>query len=72
MTRLTDVPIRAFLDTNPAYHGMTLRDAPILAPDAVTDFAEPVLVGTLLHADAIEARLRELGAGNPVIRLGAR
>ena len=35
MTRLTDVPIRAFLDTNPAYHGMTLRGAPILAPEAV-------------------------------------
>ena len=35
MTRLAEVPIRAFLDTNPAYHGMTLRGAPILAPEAV-------------------------------------
>ncbi len=30
MTRLADVPIRAFLDTNPTYHGATLRGAPIL------------------------------------------
>ena len=71
MTRLADVPIRAFLDTNPAYHGMTLRGAPILAPEAVTGFTEPVLVGTMLHAGAIESRLRELGAVNPVLRLAA-
>ena len=72
MTRLTDVPIRAFLDTNPAYHGMALRGAPILAPEAVTELEEPVLVATLLHAGAIEDRLRELGASNPVLRLAAR
>ncbi len=71
MTRLADIPIRAFLDTNPAYHGMTLRGAPILAPEAVVRYTEPVLVGTMLHAGAIETRLRELGAANPVLRLAA-
>jgi SAM-dependent methyltransferase len=71
MTRLADIPIRAFLDTNPAYHGMTLRGAPILAPEAVTRYSDPVLVGTMLHAGAIESRLRQLGAGNPVLRLAA-
>jgi SAM-dependent methyltransferase len=71
MTRLRDVPVRAFLDTNPAYHGMTLRGAPILAPEAVSGFDEPVLVATMLHAGAIETRLRALGAANPVVRLSA-
>ena len=71
MTRLASVPIRAFLDTNPAYHGMTLRGAPILAPEAVVGSPKPVLIGTMLHAGAIEARLRELGAANPVLTLAA-
>jgi hypothetical protein len=69
MTRLANVPIRAFIDTNPAYHGRRLRGAPILPPEAVTRFSDPVLLGTVLHADAIEAHLRELGAVNHVIRL---
>ena len=72
MTRLSDVPIRAFLDSNPAYHGMTLRGAPILPPEAVSGFTEPVLIGTLLHGDAIEGRLRELGADNAVLWLRGR
>ena len=71
MTRLRDVPVRAFVDTNPAYHGGTLRGAPILAPEAVTRFSEPVLIATMLHVGAIENRLRELGAANPVLRLAA-
>ena len=71
MTRLADVPIRAFLDTSPTYHGMTLRGAPILPPEAVADFEDPILIGTLLHAGAIEERLRALDARNPVIRLRA-
>jgi cobyrinic acid a,c-diamide synthase len=71
MTRLADIPVRAFLDTNPAYHGMTLRGAPILPPEAVVGYTDPVLVGTMLHAGAIETRLRELGAANPVLRLAA-
>ncbi len=69
MTRLADVPIRAFVDTAPTYHGMTLRGAPIVPPEALARYPEPVLIGTLLHGDAIEARLRELGAPNPVLRL---
>ena len=72
MTRLRDVPIRAFLDTNPAARALPLRGAPVLPPEEVTRFAEPVLIGTLLHAAAIEARLRALGTSNPVIRLAAR
>ena len=72
MTRLADVPIRAFFDSNPAYHGMTLRGAPVLPPEALPRYSEPVLIGTLLHADAIEARLRDLGATNAVLRLASR
>jgi hypothetical protein len=71
MTRLAGIPIRAFLDTNPAYHGMTLRGAPILPPEVVVRYTDPVLIGTMLHAGAIETRLRELGAANPVLRLAA-
>jgi hypothetical protein len=69
MTHLSDVPIRAFFDSNPAYHGMILRGAPILAPEALPRYRDPLLIGTLLHAGAIEARVRELGATNTVLRL---
>jgi len=69
MTRLARVPIRAFIDTNPKYHGATLRGVRIHSPEALLDFGDPVLVATLLHGDAITERIRELGAPNRVHRL---
>ena len=72
MTRLSEIPIRAFFDSNSAYHGMRLRGAPILPPEALPDYPEPILIGTMLHAGEIEARLRELGAANTVLPLAPR
>jgi SAM-dependent methyltransferase len=69
MTRLANAPIQAFIDTNPKYHGATLRGVRIHPPEALRDFTGPVLVATLLHGDPIVGRMRELGAPNPVLRL---
>jgi SAM-dependent methyltransferase len=69
MTRLSEAPIQAFIDTNPKYHGATLRGVPIHPPESLRDFTGPVLVATLLHGDSILARMRELGAPNRALRL---
>jgi Methyltransferase domain len=69
MTRLRDLPIRAFLDSSPRFHGTTLAGAPVRPPEAAGEADLPVLVGTLLHGEAIERQIRAMGLSNQVLRL---
>jgi len=71
MTRLANVPLRAFIDTDRRYHGMTVRGVPVLSPAAASEYADPILIGTLLHADAIVAQMQAMGLGNAILRLDA-
>ena len=71
MTRLAKAPVRAFIDSNPRHHGMTLLGAPVLSPAAAREYASPILIGTLLHTDAIVAQIEAMGLTNTILRLDA-
>lgn len=71
MTRLAKVPLRAFIDTDRRYHGMTVRGVPVLSPAAARKYTDPILIGTLLHADAIVAQMEAMGITNAILRLDA-
>jgi SAM-dependent methyltransferase len=69
VTMLRHRDIVAFVDTNPILHGKRLRGAPIVGPDSLADFPEPILVGSLISREPIARRIRELGLPNRVIFL---
>ena len=70
LTILGKTPIVAFVDGNPIHHGKRLLDAPVLAPEAVAALPPyPILVGSMIHHEAIAQRIKELGLANRVILL---
>jgi hypothetical protein len=68
-TSLAQANIAAFVDSNPASHGMTLRGRPILGPSQVESGSRPIVVASLLHQSAIVECIRQLGLANPLIVL---
>jgi len=72
-TPLRRCNIVAFVDRNPRYHGLRMAGREILAPDAVAEHPETVLIGSYQFQEAIEGMLRQtLGLTNPVIRLHSK
>jgi SAM-dependent methyltransferase len=69
VSRLARAKIAAFVDTNPMLHGKQLRGAPILSPDALGSFPQPILIGSLISQEPIARRIRELGLPNRVLFL---
>ena len=69
VSRLARARIAAFVDTNPMLHGKHLRGAPILSPEALGSFPQPILVGSLISQEPIARRIRELGLPNRVLFL---
>lgn len=61
--------IAAFVNSNPASHGLTLCGRPILGPSQVESGSRPIVVASLMHQSAIVERIRQLGLANPVIVL---
>ena len=68
-TCLSKANISAFVDSNPIHHGHQLAGAPILAPDAIRGYGEPILIGTMLHHREIVSQIEKLGLQNRVILL---
>lgn len=70
-TRLGSADIVAITDGNPLHHGKSLRDRPILSPDALRALPpHPIVIGSLLHHATIARRIREeLALPNPVVTL---
>ena len=69
-TCLSKAEIVCFVDANPLQQGKTLHGAPIVAPDAIRERNEPILVASTIHQAAIVARIREkLGLKNELIVL---
>ena len=72
-TPLGEARITAFVDSNPINQGLQLRGVPILAPDAVRDMSQPILVASTLHQDEIVEIIRSrMGLTNPLILLSPR
>lgn len=69
VTNLAHTNIAAFVDTNPMLHGKHLRGAPILSPDTLAAFSQPILVGSLISQEPIARRIRELGLPNRILFL---
>jgi len=69
VSSLARARIAAFVDTNPALHCKHLRGAPILSPDALGAFPQPILIGSLISHEPIARRIRELGLPNRVLFL---
>ena len=67
---LGSYPIAAATDTNPAYHGQSLRDCIIVSPEEFhPDSDTPIVVCSQLSQKAIVNRIKELGLTNRLITL---
>jgi SAM-dependent methyltransferase len=66
---LAQANIAAFIESNARYHGKTLNGRPILAPSALKDRAEPVLISSRVFQKEIADQIRALGCSNELITL---
>jgi len=69
-TRLGEVNIVAFFDSNPKVHGKDLMGVPIRPPGELHQMPYPVLIASRVFQDEIERQIREdLGCSNRIIHL---
>jgi SAM-dependent methyltransferase len=69
-SRLADADIVAFIESNSRYHGKTLHGKPILAPAALKEHSEPVLISSRVFQKEIADQIRNgLGCPNELITL---
>jgi FlaA1/EpsC-like NDP-sugar epimerase len=69
-SRLAEADIVAFIESNSRYHGRMLRGRPILAPEALKDHHEPVLISSRVFQKEIVEQIRnDLGCSNELILL---
>ena len=69
-SQLSEGKITAFVDSNPKYWGMELKGIPVLAPQAIQDRGEVILISSRVHQDAIERIIRDdLRMQNKIIKL---
>ena len=68
-TCLGQADIAAFVDSNPINHGKVLRGVEIIAPAALRDRPEPIVITTTLHHRAIADQIRGMGLGNELVFL---
>jgi SAM-dependent methyltransferase len=69
-SRLKDANIVAFIESNSRYHGKRLHGRPILAPTALVDHSEPVLISSRVFQKEIVDQIRkDLGRPNELILL---
>jgi SAM-dependent methyltransferase len=69
-SRLREANIRAFVDSNPRYHGKELAGIPVLPPESLRERSEPVLVSSRVFQGEIAGQIRnELRCSNEIILL---
>ena len=69
-SRLAEADIVAFVESNARYHGKTLHGRPILAPEALKEHHEPVLISSRVFQKEIAEQIRNgLGCSNELILL---
>ena len=69
-SRLATADIVAFIESNARYQGKTLHGRPILAPEALKDHHEPVLISSRVFQKEIADQIRNgLGCPNELILL---
>ena len=73
-TSLGDADIAVFVDSNPVHHGRTLAGQSIVAPHGLARYVDadtPIVIGSLVNLESIEASIRDQGLCNPIICLVA-
>lgn len=69
-SRMAEMNIVAFIESNARYHGKTLHDRPILAPEALQGRSEPVVISSRVFQQEIADQIRkDLGCSNELICL---
>jgi SAM-dependent methyltransferase len=69
-SRLAEADIVAFIESNSRYQGKTLHGRPILAPEALRDHREPVLISSRVFQKEIADQIRnDLGCPNELVLL---
>lgn len=69
-SRLKNANIKAFIDSNPNYHGKKLNEVPIYSPEILAGMMEPILVSSRLYQDEIATGIRlALKLSNEIILL---
>jgi FlaA1/EpsC-like NDP-sugar epimerase len=69
-SRLADANIVAFIESNSRYQGKTLHGRPILAPEALKQHHEPVLISSRVFQNEIAELIRgDLGCQNELVLL---
>jgi 2-polyprenyl-3-methyl-5-hydroxy-6-metoxy-1,4-benzoquinol methylase len=69
-SRLSKANIKAFIDSNPNYHGKSINNVPIYSPEAIAGMEEPIMVSSRLYQDEIAHEIRaKLGFPNDIILL---
>lgn len=69
-SRLAEADIVAFIESNARYHGKTLHGRPILAPEALKEHHEPVLISSRVFQKEIADQISNgLGCPNELILL---
>lgn len=69
-SRLRDAKIKAFVDSNPRYQGKFLNNVPIIAPQALKEMTETILISSRVYQEEIADQIREdLKLGNELVKL---
>lgn len=69
-SRLRQVNIQAFVDSNPRYQGKQLHGVPIITPKDLRERSEAILISTYVFQHAIERQIRDdLRLTNKIITL---
>ena len=68
--RLDGANISAFVDSNPRYQGREVRGIPVVAPEALRQRTEPILIGSRVFQSEIGRQIREQpGLANELLTL---
>jgi SAM-dependent methyltransferase len=69
-SQLGKAKIRAFVDSNPRYQGKRLNDIPIISPNSLNEYPEPILISSRCYQEEIAAQIiDDLRLNNKVIKL---
>jgi hypothetical protein len=68
-SRLKSANIRAFTDSNPRYQGKQLLGFPIISPEELRAFPDPILISSKIWQQDIARQIRAKGNENEIILL---
>ncbi|MBX3165020.1 MAG: class I SAM-dependent methyltransferase [Bacteroidetes bacterium] len=69
-SKLRDVKISAFVDSNPKYQGKSLNGVNVISPESLKSKTDTILISTRPYQNEIESQIRNtLGLTNKVIKL---